>query len=151
MYDGPGAFKNKDGTPQRSPAAPSLRITEGALKSHSKDIQKARLVVTYLGDIGVWNIRPTPGSDSEKGQLAKTPDAAGRFKWVDSLPHRIDCHFAKGVMVDGVEFDYLRPGGLMLDDLDQRGGFKNVFFGPHCEAKGDANYSQQALDRSGQY
>jgi len=151
VFDGEGAFRDRTGQAQEYPRVPSLRVSAGALRSFSKDIQQAHLVVTWIGDLGVWNVRPPPGSDAEKNQLAKTPEAAGRFQWIDSLPHRVDCHLGKGVAVDGVEFDYVHKGGIMFDDPADKAGWKNVFCGPHCEGRGEEMYSQQTLDRGGRY
>ena len=151
-YDGPGAFKNRSGQATVYPKTPSLIVhPASAIKTYSTDFAKAHLVINWLGTMDCCNLRPKPGSPAEKGELAKTPDAAGRWKWIDSLPHKIDCWFDKGVTIDGVEFDDVHKGGVLFADPATRAAWKNILFGPKCDGKGPEMFSQATLDKGGHY
>jgi len=143
QYDGPGA-EERFGKKVEYARVPSMIVESAStLRSFSSDIARARLVVTYMGERGVNGGRPIPNIGSGWGDweygfwTQRRPDVKERYKWFDALPRGIDVLFARGVAIDGVEFDHLRKGGLMCQDPEARKAWKNVFFGNH-------NYAAEA-------
>lgn len=136
---------------------PSLVVGPGCtLRCYNTDPDKERLVFSVMpggiGDKTGRPIRPLPGSPEEGKDRQRTPDAAERYKWFDALPRGLDCFLAKGVMVQGVEFDYFRKGGVMVQDPADRSKWQNARFGPHCMAKAGEMVSRLAkIGKGGRY
>jgi len=128
---------------------PALIVHEGTLRSYSEDVNRARLVFTRMAD---QDIAPRPGTERYEDSVKRWPEKKAEFAWLSRLPRGLDCFLGKDVVVDGVEFDYFRAGGVMVMDLASKTGWSRVFFGPNC-AGSDAKLFRQLDDvgRSGQY
>jgi len=156
-YAGGGSRSGHGGGAETYPRVPSLVVSAGStLRSYAQDVTRARLVFSVqpdgVGDREALYLRPMPGSEGEKRELERSPDAAQRFKWFDALPRGIDCFLARGVVVDGVEFDHFRKGGVMYEDPAAKAAWKNIFFGPNSKAKAGEMFSRQAApDKGGRY
>jgi hypothetical protein len=112
-----------------------LVLADGATLRCYSARPDVRLRVTMGTPHHAVNIRPHPESDTVKPShysARNDPGREDRFAWFDKLPQGVDIYFAKGVGVNGVEFDYLRPGGLLLVDAADRARWGNVAFGAHC-------------------
>jgi hypothetical protein len=151
-------FSQLNGEEHReSRRVPSLAVLAGStMQSHAAEPAKARLVFTYvpdgIGDRSSFDLRPTPGSVAEQRMLDRHPEAARRFAWFDKLPRGLDVFLGTGVVVDAVEFDHLRKGGILYQDTATRATWTNLFFGPGCLAQGDDLFAQlDKLGRNGEY
>lgn len=122
---------------------PGLVLAAGSsLRSHPASGSTARLTLTFAGrGAGITYVRQAPGSAIDAEVLKKQPAMAERNAWFDALPLGIDCWIAQGVPVEGVCFDHLRAGGLLLEDPAGRGQLKDCAFGPACLAQGEALFS----------
>jgi hypothetical protein len=145
QYDGPGARISR-GKLEQYGRVPALVLNPGsALRTFSANPATACLTFIYqpggVGDKGACYVRVPIGSVGEANELKGSPDAAKRFAWFDALPRGTDIWFAKGVQVEGVTFDNLRKGGLMLADPADRKAWKDFTFGPGCLGKGDELFS----------
>jgi hypothetical protein len=110
-----------------------LALEEGSsLRSYSAR-PDAKLVIGTMGEMGDWDRRAPRGSDYEKEQVRRGD--GGFHLWYDMLPRGSDIYFAAGVTVDGVQFDYIRKGGLLMPDVSAVQGWKNVSYGPNCLGK----------------
>jgi hypothetical protein len=148
MYEGRGG----PGKVETTRVVGLLLKAGSTLKTVSTDAEKARLVVGLSRDNWGWRIREQPGSAYEKKTLRKDPDAKYRYAWYDKLPKLIDVWFGKGVTVEGVTFDAVRKGGLMLAEPADRKKWKDVGFGAKCEAQGDELFSElKEIGRKGEY
>ena len=69
------------------------------------------------------------------------------------LPRGTDVFLGKDVVIENIEFDHLRRGGLMLQDPAAKDKFKNLFFGPACASKQPADLFSKldGLTRGGSY
>jgi len=154
-YSGPGGRQDR-GRAETYPRVPSLLVYAGALRSYSQDLAKARLVFTVMpggvGDREALYLRPMAGSEGEKKELDRFPEAAQRFKWFDALPRGIDCYLGKGVVVDGVEFDHMRKGGILYADAATKAQWKNLLFGPKCMASAAEMFGLvEKIEKGGRY
>ncbi len=142
---------------QESRRVPSLVLLEGStIRSITADPAKARLVLTYVpdgvGDRSSFDLRPLPGSATEQEVLDRDPQAAARFAWFDRLPRGLDVFLGRGVVVDTVEFDNLRAGGILYQDAATKAAWENMIFGAGCLAQGDALFTHvEKLGRNGEY
>lgn len=142
---------------RESRRVPSLAMLSGStIRSHTTDPTKARLVLTYvpdgIGDQSSFDLRPPPGSAAEQKVIDRHPEAAKRFAWFDELPRGLDCLLGTGVVVDKVEFDHLRKGGILYQDTATKAAWKNVFYGPGCLARGNDLFTHvEKLGRNGEY
>jgi len=142
---------------RESRRVPALVLLSGStIRSHTADPRKARLVLTYvpdgIGDRSSFDLRPPPGSAAAKKVLDRHPEAAKRFAWFDKLPRGLDCFLGTGTVVDGVEFDHLRKGGVLYQDSATKARWANVFFGSGCLARGDDLFTYvEKLGRNGEY
>ena len=149
-YTGPGAQDSSGGKPRYEyRRVPSLIVEKGALRSYSQDLAKAHLIFTVMENQAFWF---EPGDDRYESTVKRNPEYAQVVPWLKALPHGTDVYLSKEAVVDGVEFDYLRKGGLMVQDPAARARWKNVFFGPHCQATGAEVFGPLAkLERGGGY
>ena len=156
------ASKNFTGAIHRGPGGPGknhqvrvvgLMLQPGSrVRSYTTDPDKALLTVTLSRDNYGWAIRPKPGSAFEAKTLRKDPDAKALFAWYDGLPPFIDVAIADGVSIDGVRFDHVRKGGLLMTDPRDAEGWKNVSFGPHSQGPRDALIAEhEGVGRNGEY
>ncbi len=142
---------------RESRRVPSLALLEGStIRSITIDPRKARLVLSYVpdgvGERSSFDLRPLPGSTREQKVLDRHPGAAERFAWFDRLPRGLDVFLGAGAVVDTVEFDSLRAGGILYQDAATKAAWKNVFFGAGCLARGDALFTHvEKLGRNGEY
>jgi hypothetical protein len=134
-YTGANAEKYKADYPR----VPSLVMHAGSMRSYSTDLAKAHLVITTMEN---ERICPDPDSAEYKKSIAREGALEEYYKWKLALPRGIDAYFGKDVMIDGVEFEQLRAGGLMYRDAAARAGWKNITFGQGCAAKGEAAFTQ---------
>jgi hypothetical protein len=101
------------------------------LRSYSTDITRARLVITQLPpDTQITFLRPPAGS-REYAQAVRDPKRRDFIAWLDQLPKGVDVAVGAGVTIDGVEFDCVHKGGIMVQDRSAVGQWKNVFWGPN--------------------
>jgi len=93
----------------------------GSLRVHSADPKTARLVFHC------------PGLDHDAGQVRILGDKIGRgdvlLSQLKSLPRKIDMLLLGKVDLDGVLFDDVLKGGILLPDPQVRLQWKNVFYG----------------------
>ena len=142
---------------RESRRVPALVVLDGGtLRSHTTDMENARLVLTYvpdgIGDRSSFDLRPVPGSNRERKVLDRHPEAAERFAWFDKLPRGLDCFFGTGVVINEVELRHFREGGVLYQDRATREKWKNLFFGPGCAAGGQAMFTPiDELERNGRY
>ncbi len=95
---------------------PGLLVADGAeIVVHTSDVKKARLVITR-------NDRFRP---RDVKQMQDPPGVNDPANWY------IDVVLRGRPRLEGVEFDYLFRGGLMMDDPGARRQWRNVFHGPH--------------------
>ncbi len=138
-YQGPNPWMMFDKEVREFPRLPSLLLKQGAeLKSYSTDLSKARLVISYAGYLGMWDFRAPKGSNYEREQLDRRDHPQERFAWLDALPQLVTVYFAPGVKVEGVFFDHIAPGGLLMAKPQDRSTWKNVTFGTHNGGKPEA-------------
>ena len=136
---------------------PSLAVlAESTIKSHTDDPAKAKLVFTYvpegIGDRSSFDLRPLPGSAREQKVLDRHPEAARRFAWFDKLPRGLDVFLGSDVVLEVVEFDNLRQGGVLYQDAGTRANWTNVSFGPGCLAESNKLFTHvEKLGRNGEY
>jgi hypothetical protein len=142
---------------RESGRVPSLAMLDGStIRSHTTDVAKARLVFAYvpdgIGDRSSFDLRPPAGSPQEQKILDRDPEAGKRFAWFDKLPRGLDCFLGTDAVVDGVEFDNLREGGILYGDAATRAKWMNLSFGPGCLARGDDLFTHvEKLGRNGKY
>jgi len=82
-------------------------LKEGTLRIHSADPTKARLVL---------------GWHKQERQSGVGGDPSG-------APRKIDVVFMGDVEIDGIEFNDLHKGGILLPDPASKANWKNVFYG----------------------
>jgi len=142
---------------RESRRVPGLAMLSGStIRSHATDPAKARLVLTYvpdgIGDRSSFDLRPVPGSAAERKVLDRSPEASKRFAWFDKLPRGLDCFLGTDVVVDKVEFDHVRKGGILYQDPATKAKWTNLFFGSGCLARGDDLFTLlEKIDRNGEY
>jgi hypothetical protein len=129
---------------------PSLVVLAGALRSYTTDPAKARLVFSVMED---QDICPRPGTPRYEKEIKRWPEKKAVFEWMMTLPRGTDVFLARDVVVENVQFDNLRKGGLMMPDPSRRSAWKNVSFGPNCAAKAaeDIVSPLDKLDRNMRY
>ena len=93
----------------------------GRLAVHSADPAKARLVFRWHGQKGL-NIGPAKPED------------------IKDVPHRIAIVLRGEVEFNGVEFNDMRRGGIVLADPSVRSRWKNVFYGGNNGAGAEELY-----------
>jgi hypothetical protein len=138
---------------------------EAVVRSYTRDFSKARLVIRRYplanhpeldppieGVLWYSPIRPKTGSQDEKELIERWPEKKRLMAFYDSL-HGIDCYVAKGATVENVEFDQLRPGGIMYHDEATRKAMKNIIIGPNSKATADNAYHKvdEPIEEHGHY
>lgn len=109
------------------------------LRSYSADRAQARLVIANLPySREITFLRPRPGASHRFEKYRNDPYRVAFWEWMDALPKGIDLAIAKGVTVEGVEFDGLRAGGLMLEHPADHADWKDVTWGRSNLAPVDA-------------
>lgn len=145
------ATNQKD--PERNlPRTAALVFTTGSsIRSYTTDPAKARLKIQWFGALNsVYGQDPTSPSGLERA--SKDPAYAEKMKWYTALPRGIDLWIDKDVVVENVEFDDVRKGGIMLQSDELKSNFKNVTFGSGCLGKGDEVFSVlEKLGENGRY
>ena len=143
-YAGPG-----DDPRQQFGRVPSLVVLAGGLRSISQDLGRARLVFTVMEDQAIC---PEPGSERYEKEIDRWPEKEQLFRWMRALPQGTDCFLAQDVAVDGVEFDHLRAGGVLYQDPATKARWKNLFFGPRCQADETRLFTRlDGLERGARY
>lgn len=105
------------------------------LRTISADVKKARLIIGALPkEYPVVFRRSAIGSKAYAAEKANPANKA-LLDWLDSLPSGIDMQVAATAVIDGVELDGFRKGGLMLENGASAAGWKNVIYGPNNLAK----------------
>jgi hypothetical protein len=129
---------------------PSLVVFAGALRSYAADPAKARLVFSVMAD---EEICPKPGTREYESSVGRNPENKALYEWMMKLPRGNDVFLGKDVVIENIEFDHLRRGGLMLQDPAAKDRFKNLFFGPACASKQPADLFSKldGLTRGGGY
>ena len=128
---------------------PSLVVHSGTLRSLSTDVERARLV---FGEMTDASIAPAPGSERYESEIRRWPEKKAEFAWLSKLPRGLDCFLGKDVVVENVEFDHVRRGGIMYQNPETKAGWKGLVFGPNCLAQGEALFAhQEQLGRNGDY
>jgi len=94
----------------------------GKVRIVSADPTKARLVLKWHG-----LVQARPRNEPDK---------------YDALPRTISVLLQGDVELDGVLFDDVRKGGIVLEDLAVRSRWKHVFFGPNNAAAPDELFSR---------
>lgn len=148
----PADVTNQKDAERNLPRTAALVFTAGSsLRSYSTDPAKARLKIQWFGALdSVYGPDPTSPSAQERAQ--KDAGYVEKMKWFKALPRGIDLWIDKDVVVENVELDDVRKGGIMLQAAGLEAGFKNVTFGTGCMGKGDERFSVvEKLDRSGRY
>jgi len=109
---------------------PGMILRAGSsLRSLPAAGSQAKLVISPLPYDFPYNyLRPIKTSREYKESLGN-PERVAFYAWLDALPKGIDLAIAKGVTVEGVRFESLRAGGLMLEDLTATAGWKGVVWG----------------------
>jgi hypothetical protein len=131
---------------------PSLIIQPGSvLRTHSADPSKARLVISWTEMLGATKHFQDPTSDEAKKLLAEGGEKAILLKWYAGLPAGISIWFAPGTVVDGVEFDFVHKGGMLMGDPAMKATWKSVYFGSNCLASGAELFSSVPALRDGSY
>jgi hypothetical protein len=94
--------------------------TGSALKTYSVNPDKARLVVCWHGIVWSQYIHEYPSGEIKDGVR----------DLFNAIPRQITVVFNQGVEVDGVTFDDVHPGGLLMRDPSEASKWKDVRFGP---------------------
>ena len=102
-------------------------LPDGMLSVHSESPKKARLVIGYHGR----TVRVGWGQD------AYTKPEPPELK---ALPHKIDMVLLGDVRLNGVMFDHILEGGILLRDLDIVKKWQNIFYGRNNAAAPDSLY-----------
>jgi hypothetical protein len=105
------------------------------VKTISSGPAKAHLVITWTG-VQNTNVVGDPAGKAGDKLGGKFTDAEFA-KLYNSIPRKITAFFDSGVSVDGVMFDNVHPGGLLVRDAATRQAWKNVQFGPGNTGKPD--------------
>lgn len=110
-------FSKWSGDPQkgiRDGRMVSMNVRPGAtIKSVSADPAKAALVLTWAGN------QPNHGDKAD-------PDFVKQY---DSIPRKITIYFDEKTTVDGVRFENVHLGGLLLRNMAVKDAWKNVSYG----------------------
>jgi len=130
---------------------PSLIMHPGsALRSHSADGKALLTLVCNAYPFSKY--RPDPGGETERKALAQDPGIKRLYDWFDAIPRGLDCWFAATTTVDGVRFDGVRAGGLLLADPAQRSRWQRVEYGTRNLAAAAGLFSTvPQLTRGGGY
>lgn len=105
------------------------------LRTHTADPARATLVITALPvEYPLTFIRGAVGTPEYTEHMSIKKSL---YAWIEKLPKGIDVSIAKGVTVEGVTFDSLRKGGLMLQDAADRDQWKHVAYGSANAGGGD--------------
>ncbi len=88
------------------------------LRVYSANPKEARLVLQYHGRDGDGE-KPIPRKD-------KDPE---KYAIYHNLPRKISVVFRDSVVLNGVEFNDFRKGGIRLANPADRAKWRNVFFG----------------------
>jgi hypothetical protein len=99
---------------------------EGRLAVHSADPAAARLV---------FRRNPLPAQSHTFPGGKESPEVA-------AMPHGIDLLLLGNVELDGVEFNDILTGGILMPDPAQRKAWRNVFFSEGNFAEGDALFAK---------
>ncbi len=137
---------------------PSLLLKDGSsIKSYTTDPTKALLTFSPITPEADSTIGPPPGTPprvrepNERNSQASI-DALNRiYAWYQSLPRGIDIYLGKSTTVDGVCFDNIRPGGLLMPDPVEAQNWKNVSFSPATQASGEELYTKVEKLNRGKY
>lgn len=127
-----GKPKDKGGQPVHKFARqPGIMLKPGSVvRSHSTDLAKARLVIAAIPDTYMITFcRPPLGTDWVRKESEKDPMRKAFYDWLAALPKGIDMIVEKGAVIDGVELDGFRKGGLMVREPGLEKEWKNVFYG----------------------
>jgi hypothetical protein len=92
-------------------------LKSGRLHVYSADPAKARLEIGWHGIVG--------GSYAKLVGTGKKQEA----KEFQAIPHKIDMVLLGDVRLNGVVFDYVMEGGILLPDVSARDKWKNIFYG----------------------
>jgi hypothetical protein len=147
----PGLADKKDAE-RNLPRTAALVFTAGSsIRSYTTDPAKARLKIQWFGALdSVYGQDPTSPSGQERAK--KDAGYADKMKWFTALPRGIDLWIDKNAVVENVELDDVRKGGVMLQSAGLKSNFKNVTFGSGCLGKGDEVYSViEKLGKNGRY
>lgn len=108
----------------------------------------AVLLITWTG-IEATNVIGDPAGrdDKARGQLTN-PDMARAF---NSIPRKITVFFEEGVTLDGVQFDNVHAGGLLIETTDAPKPWTNVRFGSRNEGTGPALFQIAQPSRGGEW
>jgi len=137
-------FTNSQGKVTPYGRVVSARIHPGgSLKSFSAvGANAGHLVVTSMGEqVSALGARDLPGSYGwvfEREKASQYPDRIDRYAWFDKLPRGLDIAIEKSVVVENVEFDHFRKGGIMVDDIAAAQKWKGVQYGKHNLTSKDA-------------
>jgi len=122
---------------------PLLFYSGSRIKTYSADMQKACLVITWVG----LEAKEYYTSKMLFRRMSKAGQAY-LVKQLDSLPKYVMAAFAKGVSVDGVRFNRFLKDGILLADPSARQSWRNVFFGDENQVpaeqllrKADVNFN----------
>jgi hypothetical protein len=114
---------------QRKAKVRSLVLDEGArLLTYSEDPSKARLALTWHGKEGC--------------REGYGPPKGGAGAVYRNLPRKIDVVIKESLQLDGVLFDHVKKGGILLANPAIRRSWKNVFFGEHNEGSPDELFAK---------
>jgi len=99
----------------------------GRIRVFSEDNAKATLVIGWYGlDAKQWEVDylMKRASEEERAALARK---------LDKLPKKIAVVFGPNTSVQGVRFDHVVRGGLLLADPSVRSSWSDVLYGPNCD------------------
>jgi len=124
----------------------SLILHEGArMIVHSTDLSRARLICRWHQIVRTWAI----ANQVDRSPYWTNPVIRRQF---DSVPRRIDLWCGPGVMLDGVLFEDLHAGGLMVADRSVPEAWRDVAFGPSCDGPGERLFRElPKIGRNGVY
>ena len=80
-------------------------------------VEQARLV---FGEMTDASIAPEPGSERYENEIRRWPEKKAEFAWLSKLPRGLDCFLGKDVVVENVEFDHVRRGGIMYQNSETK-------------------------------
>jgi hypothetical protein len=115
----------------------SMIVGSGAaLRVFSRDLERATMVVGWHGIDKTY--KPPGLTEVEK-------------KHGKQIQRKVTLWFDADTTVEGVRFDHIHKGGLILRDPSTRGRWKNVTFGEGCDGKPDELFAQGTVGRNGEY
>ncbi len=121
--------------------------TGSTIRSYSAS-PDATLVITWTGVERTNAVGDPMGADDKALSMFTNKEFAAAF---NAIPRKITVFFEDQVTVDGVRFDNVHPGGILMKAPESRSAWKRVSYGPGNSIQGDGLFQQMTIDRGGRW